>query len=65
MDDKESTFVLDFDIEDIHLLYYCVCKRIETWEGHPSRHPYEQEHLNYLKTELYKAVLDFKFNSGD
>ena len=55
-------FYMDFSIEDIHLLYHCVCKRIETWEGFPSRHPSEQEHLNYLKNELYRAILDYKFN---
>jgi len=58
---EEDTFYMDFSIEDIHLLYHCVCKRIETWEGHPSRHPQEQEHLYKLKSELYKAILDFKF----
>jgi hypothetical protein len=53
---------MDLSIEDIHLLYRCVCKRLETWEGSPARHPSEQEHLWYLKSELYKAVLDYKFH---
>ena len=52
---------MDFNIEDIHLLYDCVCRRIQNWEGAPSRHPFEQEHLSKLKSELYKAILDFKF----
>ena len=26
-------FQLDLGIEDIYLLYHCVCKRLETWEG--------------------------------
>jgi hypothetical protein len=60
--DEELPFVLDFNIEDVHLLYHCVCRRIETWEGHPSRHPYEQEHLYHLKNELYKCILDYKFH---
>lgn len=54
-------YVLNFGIEDIHLLYYCVCKRIETWEGYPSRHPNEQQHLSDLRDELYRAILDHKF----
>ena len=62
--DEESDFVMDFSIEDVHLLYDCVCRRIENWEGAPSRHPFEQEHLYHLKTQLYKAILDFKFNYG-
>ena len=60
--DEELPFVLDFNIEDVHLLYHCVCRRIETWEGHPSRHPYEQEHLYHLKNEIYKCILDYKFH---
>jgi hypothetical protein len=60
--DEEQPFILDFDIEDIHLLYDCVSRRIESWEGHPSRHPYEQEHLNQLKNDLYRCILDYKFN---
>ena len=59
---ENDPFYMDFSIEDIHLLYHCVNKRIETWEGFPSRHPTEQEHLNYLKNELYRAILDYKFN---
>jgi hypothetical protein len=59
--EEESKFIMDFSIEDIHLLYDCVCRRIQNWEGAPSRHPFEQEHLSKLKSELYKAILDFKF----
>jgi hypothetical protein len=59
--EEESKFIMDFNIEDIHLLYDCVCRRIQNWEGAPSRHPFEQEHLSKLKSELYKAILDFKF----
>ena len=63
--DEELPFVLDFNIEDIHLLYHCVDKRIETWEGYPSRHPFEQQHLSDLKNKLYRPILDFKFNSSE
>ena len=60
-DDGESgkNYSYDFTIEDVHLLYVCVSKRLETW---PGGHPFEQEHLIHLKNELYKGVLDFKFN---
>lgn len=61
--DEEDAFVLDFSIEDIHLLYHCVCKRIENWEGHPSRHPMEQDHLYDLKNDLYRCILDHKFHN--
>jgi hypothetical protein len=58
---EDSDYVFNFTVEDVHLLYHCVCKRLETWEGFPARPAYEQEHLWHLKNELYKGVLDFKF----
>jgi hypothetical protein len=61
--DEEDAFVLDFSIEDIHLLYYCVNERIKNWEGFPSRHPAEQEHLLDLKNDLYRCILDHKFHN--
>tara|TARA_R100000005_G_C4822904_1_gene103275 strand:+ start:107 stop:304 length:198 start_codon:yes stop_codon:yes gene_type:complete len=63
MDENTPSYNLDLDIEDIHLLYQCVCKRIETWEGYPARHPMEQEHLAYLKNWLYRLILEYKFDS--
>jgi len=59
---KEDSYLLDFSIEDVYLLYDCVCKRLENWEGAPKNHPFEQEHLNNLKNNLYRAILDFKFH---
>ena len=59
----EENYILDVSIEDVHLLYDCVVRRIETWEGHPSRHPSEQEHLYYLKDWLYRLILEYKFNN--
>ena len=59
----EENYILDLSIEDVHLLYDCVVRRIETWEGYPSRHPSEQEHLDYLKNWLYRLILEYKFKS--
>jgi hypothetical protein len=60
---EEDNFKLDLGIEDIYLLYDCVVKRLERWEGSPQRHAFEQEHLWYLRDELYKCVLEHKFSS--
>ena len=46
-EENDFDYQVNLSIEDIHLLHYCVLKRIETWEGSPSRHPQEQEHLWY------------------
>ena len=60
-EDYENSYHVDMSIEDVHLLYQCVQKRIETWEGSPSRHPTEQEHLWYLRDWLYRMILEYKF----
>jgi hypothetical protein len=59
---NEDSYILDFSIEDVYLLYDCVCKRIESWEGTPKNHPFEQEHLHQLKDWLYRCILDYKFH---
>jgi hypothetical protein len=63
MTGDDHDYQVDLSIGDIHLLYHCVQKRIETWEGSPSRHPQEQEHLWYLRDSLYRMILDYKFHS--
>jgi hypothetical protein len=50
-------------IDDIRLLYHCVEKRIETWEGSPARPWGEQEHLWYLRDSLFRMILDYKYNN--
>ncbi len=62
-EDSEFDYRVDLKIEDIHLLHYCVVKRIEMWEGSPARHPSEQEHLWYLRDSLYRMILEFKFQN--
>ncbi len=59
-EEEERSYSYNFSIDDIHILYVCVCKRLESWAG---GHPSEQERLYQLKNELYKGVLDFKFNN--
>ena len=61
-DDSDDSYTIDMSIEDVNLLYHCVCKRIESWEGSPARPPEEQEHLWYLRDWLYRMILEYKFN---
>lgn len=61
-DDEDLTCSIDFSIEDIHLLYHCVCRRIDTWEDDPTNHPFEEEHLYAMKDWLYRAILEYKFH---
>jgi len=60
---EESSYQFDLSIEDIHLLHHCVCERIKNWEGFPSRHPSEQEHLLSMKDWLYRIILEYKFDN--
>jgi len=60
--EEDQPFILDFDINDVFLLHDCVKKRLETWEGSPARPPEEQEHLWALRDNLYRCILDYKFN---
>ena len=54
-EEEKYDYQVSLKIEDIHLLHHCVLKRIENWEGAPSRHPTEQEHLWYLSCLLYTS----------
>ena len=62
-EENDFDYQVNLSIEDIHLLHYCVLKRIETWEGSPSRHPTEQQHLWYLRDSLYRMILEYKFEN--
>jgi len=62
-EEPDYDYSVNLTIEDIHLLHHCVLKRIETWEGSPSRHPTEQEHLWYLRDSLYRMILEYKFEN--
>ncbi len=62
-EENEFDYQVNLTIDDIYLLHHCVLKRIETWEGSPSRHPVEQEHLWYLRDSLYRMILEYKFQN--
>jgi hypothetical protein len=58
---EDELFLLDFNIEDIYLLYHSVNETIRIWPGSPARPAEEQEHLWYLRDSLYRCILDYKF----
>ena len=58
----EPDYTVNLTIGDIRLLYQCVVKRIESWEGSPARPPEEQEHLWYMRDSLYRMILDYQFH---
>ena len=60
MDEQTPDYHLNLSIDDVHLLYHCVCKRLKTWEG---GNPMEQEHLFYMRDWLYRLILEYKFDN--
>ena len=65
MIDDENDFDYEVSFEDRrHPSSTSLCaEKIETWEGSPSRHPTEQEHLWYLRDSLYRMILEYKFEN--
>ena len=61
MEEEFSGFTINMSIDEIYLLYDCVKRRIETWEGTPIRPAEEQQHLMDLRDNLYRCILDYKF----
>jgi hypothetical protein len=61
--EEEYNFNTNLDIDDMYLLYDCVKRRLENWNGNSTNHPAEKEKLEYLKNELYRAILDYKFHN--
>ena len=53
--------MIGLSIDDIYLMYDCVKRRLETWEGYPQRPAAEQEQLWGLRNNLYRMILDYKF----
>lgn len=57
---EELPFVeLQFGIEDLHLLYKSVSVHLDKW---PGGDPEEQERLQFLKSFLYRVVLEYKYS---
>lgn len=64
-DEGDIYYNLSVPYEDVRLLHHCVLETIKNWPGSPARHPTEQEHLWYLRDELYRAILDYRFTYLD
>jgi hypothetical protein len=65
LNDDFEYYNVTVSIHDVNLLHHCITKRIEQWEGSPSRPAEEQEHLWYLRDSFYRIVLEHKFKYMD
>lgn len=59
MEEMDYDYTIDMSIADVRLLLKCVNDAIDKW---PGGDPFEQEHLRYLRLNLYKITLDWEFN---
>ena len=62
--EEQYDYTIDLRIEDIRTLHYCVQEAIRTWPGSPARPQDEQEHMWYLRDNLYRMMLDYMFDKG-
>tara|TARA_B100000902_G_C27147877_1_gene832108 strand:+ start:186 stop:371 length:186 start_codon:yes stop_codon:yes gene_type:complete len=60
MEDKRPYVEIDFDIEDVYLIYKSVSVHLDRWAGGD---PEEQSRLIFLKDFLYRIVLQYKFDN--
>lgn len=61
--EEEYDYTVDLKIEEIRLMYHCVQETIKYWPGAPARPYEEQEDLWTLRDNLYRIILEHKFNS--
>tara|TARA_B000000441_G_C21605744_1_gene268584 strand:+ start:208 stop:423 length:216 start_codon:yes stop_codon:yes gene_type:complete len=57
----DECYTLHLTIHDIKLLHYCVKEGIKHWPGAPARPTDEQEHMWYLRDEMFRAMMDHSF----
>ena len=58
--DEDLPYIeLQFGIDDLRLLYKSVSVHVDKWPGGDAE---EQERLQYLKSFLYRIVLEYKFS---
>ncbi len=59
--DEEWCCQVELGIYDVKSLYAVICYALGIWPGSPARPVEEQEHLQKLRDDLYRCILDFKF----
>ena len=59
--DGEWYCTFSMGIDEVRLLYSTICYAFETWPGAPKRPYEEQEHMWYLRDEMFRAMMDHSF----
>ena len=61
MEDYRPDYNIEMSIEDIRLLYTCVCTSIASWPGGKAS---DQEDLFRVRDSLYRIILDYRFHNA-
>lgn len=63
MNDDQLGFTVDLTDPEVKTLYYAVCEAIRVWPGAPARPAEEQEHLQNLKTGLFRMICQMSYEA--
>ena len=63
MNDDVMGFMVELTDNDVRTLLYAVQEAIRVWPGYPARPLEEQEHLQSLRDEFFRMVLEMQFDS--
>ena len=58
----DESYRLHLSIHDIRLIHYSVQEAIKYWPGAPARPYEEQEHLWYLRDEMFRCLMEHSFH---
>ena len=56
MNDPDADFYFDFSPDDIYVLYQCVCKRLEKWEGGTHKNKKNCSKLETISTDAFYII---------
>ena len=60
-EERDDECTLHLTIHDIKLLHYCVKEGIKHWAWCSCKTFEEQEHMWYLRDEMFRAMMDHSF----
>ena len=62
MNDDLMGFQIELTDDDVRTLLYAVQEAIRVWPGYPARPQEEQQHLQSLRDEFFRMVLEMQFD---
>ena len=63
MSEEIMGFEIELTDQEIKTLYYALQEAIRVWPGSPARPAEEQEHLQHLKSEFFRMMLEISLDA--